>query len=79
MTKKIANNHNEVKQILANVDVAVLRENVWKFMDSERDKINWDKIKGISCSFFAYFARKDDIHSIGEMNSLLEKLMDYQL
>lgn len=51
MTKKIANNHNEVKQILANVDVAVLRENVWKFMDSERDKINWDKTKGISCSF----------------------------
>ena len=50
MTKKIANNHNEVKQILANVDVAVLRENVWKFMDSERDKINWDKTKGISCS-----------------------------
>lgn len=48
-------------------------------MDSERDKINWDKTKGISCSFFAYFARKDDIHSIGEMNSLLEKLMDYQL
>ena len=79
MTKEIANNHNEVKQILANVDVAVLRENVWKFMDSERDKISWDKTKGISCSFFAYFARKDDIHSIGEMNSLLEKLMDYQL
>ena len=73
MTREIANNHNEVKQILANVDAEVLRENVWKFMDSERDNISWNKTKGVSCSLFAYFARKDDIHSIGEMNSLFEK------
>lgn len=80
MTKEIANNRNEVKQILSNVDVEVLRKNVWKFMDSERDNISWYKTKGVSCSFFAYFARKEDIQSVEEMNRLLEnRLTDYQL